>query len=386
MAELTSRERVLMTVNHEEPDRVPFIFGVDLTTGIMRGAYRDLKKLLGVEAEEQYMYGTWQELGAARVDEAVLRQLGSDGRGVWDRKPRPVEERNLQRKPGEPYVDDFNIGHIETGPGDTFPGIYPLTESTIETLDSFAWPDMNDMTRFSEVRDRAARLSEEGEYAVFASPWLISPFERALQLQGMDTFLLNMALKPDFAQAVLKKLTDLYKQHLINFLGELDGNADIIILADDLGTQESLLISPEMYREMLKPLHADLIELIKDQADIKVFFHSDGDIFDLIDDLVEIGIDILNPIQTSAGRMSNLPELKKRYGKNVAFCGAVDTHHVLPDGTPEEVQAEVRRVIHTLGPGGGYLVASVHSVMNGVPAENVLAMAQAVAEYGRYPL
>jgi uroporphyrinogen decarboxylase len=386
MSTLTSRERVLMAINHEEPDRVPFIFGVDLTTGIMRRAYRELKNLLGVEAEEQYMYGSWRELGAARVDEEVLRALGADGRGVWDRKPRRVEIRNEQRAPGEPYLDAFGIGHVETGPEETFPAIYPLTDSTIEALDSFAWPNMNDMTRFTEVRERAASLAADGEYAVFAAPWLISPFERAFQLQGMDTFLFNMAANPDFAGALLGKLTSLYKQHLGNFLGELDGNADVIILADDLGTQESLLISPTMYRAMLKPHHADLIGFIKERSDLKVFFHSDGDIFDVIDDLVEIGVDILNPIQTSAGRMANLSELKQRYGKNLAFCGAVDTHHVLPDGTPEEVRQEVRRVIEALGPGGGYMVASVHSVMNHVPAQNVVAMAQAVKEYGQYPL
>jgi uroporphyrinogen decarboxylase len=117
-----------------------------------------------------------------------------------------------------------------------------------------------------------------------------------------------------------------------------------------------------------------------------VFFHTDGDVFDLVDDFIEIGVDILNPIQTSAGKMANLAELKKRYGKNIVFCGAIDTHRILPHGTPQEVRQEVKRVIELLAPGGGYMVASVHTIMNDVPPENILAMVDAVEEFGHYPI
>ena len=125
---------------------------------------------------------------------------------------------------------------------------------------------------------------------------------------------------------------------------------------------------------------------MKEHSHAKVFFHSDGDIFELIDDLIEIGVDILNPIQTCAGKMADIGELKQRYGKNLSFCGAIDTQAILPHGTPSRVSDEVRRVINTLGPGGGYLLASVHTITNDVPAENIVAMAQAVKRYGKYPL
>jgi uroporphyrinogen decarboxylase len=171
-----------------------------------------------------------------------------------------------------------------------------------------------------------------------------------------------------------------------HFLDETGEYLDIIKIGDDLGTQESLMISPKMYREMVKPFHADLIAFTKERTDAKVFFHTDGDVFNLIEDFIEIGVDILNPVQTSAGKMSDLQGLKDRYGDRITFCGAIDTHHVLPNGTPEEVQQEVRRVINILGPGGGYMVASVHTIMNDVPAVNVLAMVDAVKKYGQYPL
>jgi uroporphyrinogen decarboxylase len=202
----------------------------------------------------------------------------------------------------------------------------------------------------------------------------------------MDTFLLNMAMIPDFSVALLAKITEKCKELMGQFLKETGDYLDIIKIGDDLGTQESLMISPRMYRAMLKPFHADLIAFIKERTDAKVFFHTDGDVFNLIEDFIEIGVDILNPIQTSAGKMSDLAGLKERYGGRIAFCGAIDTHRILPEGTPEEVQGEVRRVIDTLGPGGGYLLSSVHSIMNDVPAENVLAMVDAVEKYGRYPL
>jgi uroporphyrinogen decarboxylase len=146
------------------------------------------------------------------------------------------------------------------------------------------------------------------------------------------------------------------------------------------------MISPKMYRQMLKPVHADFISFIKSRTKAKVFFHSDGDVTSLIDDFVEIGVDILNPIQTSAGSMSDLPSLKKRFGNNIVFCGGIDSHHVLPHGSVEDVRHEVRRVMQILGPGGGCMVGAVHTVMNDVPPENVLAMVDAVEEFGHYPL
>ena len=386
MTEMSSRNRVLTALDHKEPDRVPFIFGVDLTTGIMRGAYRSLANHLGMNVKEQYMYGMWRELGDARVDEQILQMLGSDGRGVWDRKPASVEARNLVREPGEPYTDEFGVGQIQTGTETWYPGIHPLEEATIESIDNYNWPDMDDSSCIRDIEDRISALDDTNEFAIFAAPWLISPFERAMQLQGMQRLLTNLILEPEFTADLFRKLTQLLNRYLVHFLEACNDRADVVILADDLGTQDRLLISPETYRQMLKPLHAELIQTVKENSNAKVFFHSDGDIFDLIDDLVEIGVDILNPIQTHAGKIANIKVLKERYGNELTFCGAIDTQAILPHGSPSEVMSEVRRVINILGPGGGYLLASVHTITNDVPPENIVALAQAVAQFGRYPL
>ena len=384
---MTSRERVLATIHHEQPDRVPLVMGVSNATGIKMKPYRGIKDIAGVQAPDKYLYD-WPELGTAEIDEETMGRLHSDVRGVLDLEPESVRERNRERPAHENCIDSWGSGQMEVKPGDWFPGVHPLSKArTVEDLESYlGWPDMSDPTRIAHVREAAKRLAEEDQFAIMATPWLLFPFERAHAMQGLETFLLNMALDPDFARALLEKIAGHCKQLMGSFLEALDGNVDIIKIGDDLGTEKSLLISPDMYRAILKPIHADFISFIKARTKAKIFFHSDGDVAPLIEDFIEIGVDILNPIQTSAGSMSDLPALKKRFGSNIVFCGGIDTRHILPFGSVEEVREEVRRVIQILGPGGGCMIAAVHTLMNDVPPENVLAMADAVEEFGYYPI
>jgi len=384
---MTSRERVQAVLNHEVPDRVPIILGVSNATGIKMKPYKGLKRITGINAPDEYIY-EWPELGTAKIDEQTMLRLHSDVRGVLDRFPLEVQERNRNRPAGSTCIDDWGIGQIEIEPGEWFPGLFPLADATtIEDLQAYeGWPDMDDPYRVAHIAEEAARLAEDNQYAIMATPWLMFPFERAFGLQGMDKFLMNLAMYPDFAEALLKKNLELCKQHMGHFLNAIGENIDIIKIGDDLGSQDRLMISPKMYRRMLKPLHADLIAFIKERTNAKVFFHTDGDVFDLIEDFIEIGVDVLNPIQTSAGKMADLEGLKQRYGSRLIFCGAVDTQHILPHGSPGDVRTEVRRVISILGRGGGYMLASVHTIMNEVPPENILAMVDAVEEFGHYPL
>ena len=383
---MTSRERVQAVLNYDVPDRVPIIIGVSNATGIKIRPYRGIKKIMGIESEDRYLYD-WPELGSAMPDESVMQRLNSDARGILDRFPRAVYERNQSRPAHSPFFDDWGNGQMEIGPDNWYPGIHPLPDArTTQDLDQYQWPDMDDPFRTSHIREQVQKLHEENQYAIMGTPWLMFPFERAIGLQGMEQFLLNMAKEQDFAQELLNRINRLCMTNMRNFLDQCGDKLDIIKIGDDLGTQENLMISPRMYRKMLKPLHAELIALIKQKTNAKVFFHTDGDVFDLIDDFIEIGVDILNPIQTSAGKMSNLEELKKKFDKRIVFCGAIDTQIILPSGTPDEVKQEVKRVINILGDGGGYMVATVHTVMNEVPPENVLAMVDAVEKYGYYPL
>lgn len=383
---MTGRERVLAAINHEPPDRVPIVIGASNATGLKAGPYHGLKQLLGIETADRYIYD-WPELGTILPDEAVLERLHADVRGVFDSFPAATLARNAARPARAPFIDDWGSGQVEVEDGTWYPGIHPLAEAaTIDAIERYPWPDMDDRSRVARVRASAAALAADGRYAILATPWLLFPFERAFAMQGLETFLMNLALEPEFAEALLRKIADRCKVLMGHFLDGLGPDVDMIKIGDDLGTEQSLLMSPAMYRRILKPIHADYIAFIKSRTTAKVFFHTDGDVFDLLDDLVEIGVDILNPVQSGSGKLGNLAEVKRRYGSSLAFCGAIDTQHVLPNGTPAEVRAEVRRAIATLGPGGGYLLSAVHTIMNEVRAENVLAMVDAALEFGTYPL
>ena len=381
---LTSRERVQAVLNHETPDRVPIVLGASNATGISTPAYQKLKAYLGVEAEDRYLYD-WPELGTSALDEAVLERLQSDVRGVHDREPASIREKNQKREPGSPYFNSWGVGSVEGDPGTWFPAIHPLADThSIEDLESYPWPNMDDPTRVAHVTAEAQKLADENKYAILATPWLAFPLERAYAMQRMDRFMSNLGRYPDFARALLTKIAERCKTLMGHFLRESGDHIDMIKIGDDLGMQNSLLMSPKMYREIVKPIHADYISFIKSRTKAKLFFHTDGDVFPLIPDFIEMGVDILNPLQTSAGKMSNLEELKRQFGKNLVFCGAIDTHRILPFGTPEEVRAEVKRIIEILGKDGGYMLSSVHTILPDVPPENILAMVDAALEFGRY--
>ena len=384
---MTPRDRVLTVLNHEEPDRVPIVIGVSNATGIKMQPYQRIKRIIGVKAPDKFLY-QWPELGTAEVDEATMVRLHSDVRGVLDLEPAATRRRNQNRRPHDDCIDSWGSGQLEVTPGYWFPGIHPLIDATtVEELENYPyWPDMSDPSRVAHVADDARRLAVQNEYAIMATPWLLFPFERAHAMQGMEAFLLNMAMYPDFARALLEKIAGYCKVLMGRFLNELGDNVDIIKIGDDLGTQESLMISPQMYRDLLMPIHADFIDFIKARTSAKIFFHSCGDVFPLIEDFIDIGVDILNPIQTSSGKMSDLAALKKRFGRNIVFCGGIDSHRILPYGSVEEVRQEVHRVIDLLGAGGGTMIGAVHTVMDDVPPENVLAMVDAVEEFGHYPL
>lgn len=381
---LTSRERVLTTINHETPDRVPIIIGASNATGINIVAYRNLKKKLGIESPDRYLYD-FPELGSALAEESILERLHVDVRGVLDREPKHILEKNASREPDSMYYNSWGSGVVKAAPDSWFPHYHPLAAThSIEDLEQYPWPDMDDPTRVAHVRAEAQKLREENKYAIMGTPWLAFPVERAYEMQRMDKFYYNMGRHPDFTVALLRKTAELCKTLMGHFLDECGDIIDMVKIGDDLGMKTSLMLSPKMYRSYVKPIHADYISFIKSRTKAKVFFHTDGDVFPLIPDFIEMGVDIFNPIQTSAGKMANLEELKKQFGKNMIFCGAIDTTQVLPFGTPEEVRAEVKRVIELLGEGGGYMLGAVHTIMADVPPENILAMVDAVEEFGWY--
>ena len=376
---LTSRERVLCALNHEEPDRVPIFFGTSGATTMLAPAYERLKTYLGIQREPKVW---WRALQYVLIDEDVLVRFGSDGRPlIAGPVPSPAEQVLSENE----IADSWGI-HWQHRPGVPYYEIIepPLKDATLDDLARYPWPQVAHPSRFAGLKAKAKAIQEAG-YAVVALSG-VSVFETCYMLRGVERWLMDLAANPDFALALLRQVADLQKAAACRMMEEAGEYIDVVITGDDLGSQKAPLISPKMYRRMIKPIHAELLSAVKSRTKAKIFYHSDGNIYPLLGDLIEVGAELLNPVQVSAQDMGDTARLKREFGDRLSFCGAIDTQVVLPYGTPDDVRREVRRRIKDLGPGGGYIVASVHCLQPDVPPENVVAMLEEAQQAGRYPL
>jgi uroporphyrinogen decarboxylase len=238
----------------------------------------------------------------------------------------------------------------------------------------------------SGLAEHARRLRRESPYAILGiHEGPSSLFEASWYLRGMAEFMLDLAANPEMAHALLRHLTDVAKATTALFLKEVGQYIDIYRVGDDLGMQSGTLISPGMFREMVKPYLAEYYAMIHNMTDARLMLHCCGSVRSIMDDLIDIGVDILHPVQVSAKDMEP-EELKFQFGDRLCFCGGIDTQQVLPHGTREEVQEEVQRRIQELAPGGGYLLAAVHAIQPDVPPENVCTMFETALAHGRYPV
>ena len=260
---------------------------------------------------------------------------------------------------------------------------YHVLGHGLEDFKAFNFPDPVDGHRFENLRRDAEAAVERGKAVALAGlcPGIL---EVVAWTRGFEQFYVDLALNPDIVAYMLDRLVEFKCAFWRRALGEIGHLVDVVIEADDLGGQNSLLFSPDTYRKIVKPRHKELFSFVKEQAPVKVFFHSCGAIRPLIGDLIDAGIDILNPIQISSPGM-NPKALKAEFGRDLVFWGGgVDTQVVLGTGTPEEVKADARRNIEALAPGGGFVFAAVHDIQANVPSENIMAMREAWKTYGVY--
>jgi uroporphyrinogen decarboxylase len=376
---LSSRERVLYALNHEEPDRVPIFFGTSGATTMLAPGYEKLKAYLGIDSPTEIF---WRGLQYTFMDERVLTWAGTDGRPLMPgAAPAPLA-RDVSENV---YVDGW--GSVwERLPGAIYYEVVdsPLRRATIDDLERYPWPDLGHPSRFAGLREKAKAIQDAGYAVVMMSG--VSAWEQAYVSHGVENALCDLAADPDFMLALMRKITDQMKAGVIGLLEEAGDYIDVLITGDDLGSQSAPLMSPKMYRRMIKPFHAELYQEIKRRTKAKIFYHSDGNIYPLLGDLIELGIDLLNPVQVSAKDMGDTARLKREFGDKLSFCGAIDTQWALPYGTPDDVRAEVRHRIKDLAPGGGYVLASVHCIQPDVPIANICAMLDEAAKAGRYPL
>jgi len=385
---MLARERVLMALNHEEPDRVPIDLGSTPVSGICRGAYVDLLACMGLPGREIRIVDVLQQL--ADLDDDVLQALGADFRGIGSHPPAGYRLEIVDEGDYEALRDEWGAKLRRPKlAGHYFDRVeYPIRESTPAALERYPWPDPEDPSRYAGLREQAEALRSQTPYALVGRCDLgVDILARPQWIRGYAESMLDLAANPDLAEAFLDRLTDIAVRAWGHFLAEVGEYVDVVAFFDDIGMQDRPLISPAMYRRLVKPRHARIIAAIKALTRAKVFFHTDGAVLDLLPDLIEIGVDILNPVQVSAKGMEDTAALKRRFGRELTFWGgACDSQRVLPFGTLEEVQAETRRRIADLAPGGGYVFAPVHNLQDDVSGVKVLTLYRTALEHGHYPI
>jgi len=382
-AEMTPRERVMATLNLQEPDRVPVDLSQAVGDGITITAYQNLIRYLGLPDRRIRVLAKLSQ--TARVDEDVLERFRVDFRRIDIGGPDNWKDQPVG---ADGYRDEWGVVRRRPQGGFYYDIVStPLAQDdSMAGLDRFPWPDPEDPGRYRGMRERARQLHQETEYAVVL---VINCafFLRCAELRGWENFYMDLAANPDYATALMDRYLGIRLRMAERALEEVGENIDIVMVSsDDLGMIDRTLVSPDMYRRLIKPLQKKTFDFFKARTPAKRYFHCDGAIYPLIEDFIEIGVEALNPIQVSAAGMGDTRKLKAEFGDRLAFWGAIDTRHVLPHGTPEDVRSEVRQRIADLGPGGGYVVCSVHNIQPEVPPQNVAAMFDAAYELGRYPL
>lgn len=382
---MNSRERLQIALNHKEPDRVPFDLGATVLTSIHHKSYRDLRSYLGLSEVEPDLMDIVQQIVA--VDDDVYEVLKCDIKNVAP-GPSSTFQREIKEMDGYSYFhDEWGIGWKMPVKGGWYYDMFdhPLKEAEkISDIEGYNWPDPRDEARFSGMAERADHAAQVEKQGVFIGGISAGIMEIAAWMRGFDNYFVDFVANEKLLVALMRKVMELKMAYWDRALELVGDNVDAVHEADDFAGQYKMLISPDAYRRIVKPLHKELFDFIHARTKAKLFFHSCGSIRPVIPDLIEIGVDILNPIQVSATGMDSA-ELKMEFGDDIVFWGGgVDTQRVLGDGTPDEVRAETKRRISDLAPGGGFVFATVHNIQGNVPPENILAMWETLQEYGVY--
>lgn len=381
MDKLTSRERIKIALNHQEPDRVPIDIGGGASTGIITEGYEKLRKYFSLPAGKGEMIS--KIFRVVKIDKDVAKKLGVDVVPVSLRGGKSIGNKDT-------FIDMWGVKWKKMfNPSGYYweVAVAPLRDASIGELEKYHWPEIGDVMRIiNNLTEEAKYLYRNTDYALMGGPAFKSLWERAYMLRGFDKLLMDFYLNPDFVHVLFRKITDINKAVTDKYLKAVGKYIQVVRVADDLAIQDGLLFSPEIYRKFIKPYHAEYITFIKERTNAKVFYHSCGDVGSLINDLIEIGVDILNPLQVSTKTLKSTAYLKKKFGDRISFWGGIDTQKVLPNGSLNDVEMEVKKRIKDLGPGGGYVVAAVHNILSDVPPENICKMAETTHKFGRYPL
>ena len=379
----TPRERVCAVLQHREPDRVP----VDVQCGL--DFYLKLKAYLGLDFEETLEANYFREVIPHPL---VCQRMGWDAVSV--KLSKPGKPRADFIEPAE-VVDAWGVQRkriVLPGGGIQYEAVsHPLANATLDDLDTYPWPDPYPPGT-AEATEKQARWMYENTDLALIGRFGGTLLEQAIDLMGFENWLITTVSNPEFAAALLDRLTDLAMRG--DRLGlEAAGKYIQIfkVSGDDLGMQTGTLYSPRSFRQLILPRLQRRWQAARAYIDehldpaMPLMFHTDGAVRPFIPSMIEAGLGVLNPVQPGCAGM-DLDGLKRDFGAQLVFHGAIDVQSVLPFGTPEEVRQAVKAAIQALAPGGGYILSPSHFVQSDTPPENIIAMTEAAHEFGRYPL
>ncbi|HEY3378347.1 MAG TPA: uroporphyrinogen decarboxylase family protein [Armatimonadota bacterium] len=351
---MTARERVLTALRHQEPDRIPVTLAYETPEAIL------------------------QQYGKLPAD-LPMRQ---DIYAVAAAQPTPpdaVRERYFHdiALPHDTWFDGWGVARWRSSTGESLRTVGPLREAeSVADIEAFPWPDVGAEHCVAGLGDRVAALHAQGVAVQGVGG---SIFEYAWYMFGMERLMMALYSDVEVALRLFDKITE---RLIITSCHCARAGVDILRLGDDIADQRGMMIAPELWRATLKPRLASIIAAARAiQPDIPVFYHSDGNVSAVIDDLIEVGVTILNPVQPEA---MDPFEVKRRYGDRLTLWGTIGTQTVLPFYTPEDVRRTVKEYCAVLGKGGGYIIGPTHSLERDVPWENIEAFYRAVEEYGVY--
>lgn len=365
---MTHRERILAALELREPDRLPMDLGSARFTGMVKGAYDRLCQYLGF-GETGALIDRMQQL--YEMDERILRLLDVDVRSVSMGSPDRSSEEIL---PDGRWKDEWGVVRVQP-PGCHY---YELQESplagriTPATIARYPFPDPTDPGRFRGLRERAEHLRRQTDYAVMFNA-RFHLVHQTQYLRGFEDWYCDLAGDADLFACLMEAVLENLIAMNSRALEEVGDLVDIVAMGDDVGLQDRPVCSVPLYRKLIRPFQERIVQTIRRYTKAKILYHTCGSVYHYIGDFIQIGIDALNPVQVSARHMEPA-RLKREFGDRISFWGGIDSQHLLPHATPDQVAAEVRRMFEIMGPGGGWVLAAVHNIQPDVPPENVLAM------------
>lgn len=385
---MNHRERVIKALNHEESDRVPIDYGGMLATGIHFLAQRKVRKYLGFPPAEGKIVDMLQLL--AEPDPKIREFFDADVYPIYAQPPQGWKLQIKDEDGFTSWTDEWGTKYRKPKEGGWWYDLYQYALAEINTpegLEDFDWPDPRDPGRVIGLEKKVKGLYENTDYALLLNAPYVGIFEAGYFLRGMENWFSDMISNEPFAEALVERLVEFYVQYWDEVLSRVGSYVQVVQIGDDLGGQNGPLFSPSLYRKLFKPAHRKICDVIKSKTQAKIFLHSCGEIYTFLPDIIEVGVDILNPVQVACPRMGDTKKLKREFGSDLIFWGGgCDTQTVLPRGTPEQVEEEVKRRIADLAPRGGFVFTQVHNIQPDVPPENIAAMFKAAKKYGQYPI